>query len=261
MFRSYMIKLTRSKSFYAAIILAAVLCAAEPVQTFFGTGFKFFDNVVTTSDFIFNSPYFSLVISIMGAVPFAANFADEWKNGVITYYVTRCGVKKYTAVNVAVCAASSLVTVTAGMMIFVFAFHFVAWPLDECDVSEYFDRPYGAIIAAGFPYLYILARTIVFAAANSVAAVFGMTFSAFIPNKYVAICTPLIFMTSIQTSATMNPDLFNFIFPYLMKSWFPMFGNPLLELLYTLAYFAVFIVIFGIIFMKAVERRVRCANG
>ncbi len=261
MLRSYLLKLIRSKSFYAAIILAAVLCAAEPVKDFFGTGFNFFNDVIFTSNSIFSHMDFCLVISIMGAVPFAANFADEWKNGAITYYVTRCGVKKYAAVNVTVCAASSIITVTAGMMIFVFAFHFVAWPLDECDISSWFGRPYGAIAAAGFPYLYILARTIVFAAGNSVAAVFGMTFSAFIPDKYVAICTPLIFMTTIQTFATMNPDLFNLIFPYLMKSWVPMFGNPLLELLYTLAYFAVFIVIFGVIFMKAVERRVRCANG
>ena len=94
MLRSYLLKLIRSKGFYAAIILAAVLCATEPVQTFFRTGFKFFNDVVTTSNSIFEQTYFCLVISIMGAVPFAANFADEWKNGAITYYVTRCGVKK-----------------------------------------------------------------------------------------------------------------------------------------------------------------------
>lgn len=262
MIRSYLFKLVRSKGFCAGIILIVIICAEVPVHQYIETGFQFIDPVAASIETLTSSYDFGIIIAVLGAVPFAANFADEWKSGVTKSIICRSGVKKYAVSNVLICSLSSFITITIGMMLFAAVLNVFALPLelDEYDIGHYMGNPYGIIMAAGHPYLFMLARVAVFAAANSVAVAAGMTLSSFFPDKYIAVCSPLIFMTLIQLTASKNAALFNFTFSYLMRAWFPRFGNPFLELLFSFSYFAVYIVILGAVFVKTVERRVQGEN-
>lgn len=238
------------------------------MNEYIDTAFKLIYNALFTTQTLITSSFFGYIIAILGAVPFAANFAEEWKSGVSKSVICRSGVKKYAISNIVVCALSSFVTITLGMMIFAVVLNGFAMPIEELDeyaAAQYLKIPYGKIIVAGYPFLYILARVTAFAAANSVAVVMGMTVSAFFPDKYIAVCSPLVFMSVIEIFSQMfaSDDIatFYFNFTYLKNSWLPIYENPFLELLHTFTYFAVFIVIFGIVFVKAVERRVRVENS
>lgn len=55
---------------------------------------------------------------IFGAIPFAANFADEWNSKAIINCVTRKDTFDYSVSNIAVCFISALITVFVPLVIF-----------------------------------------------------------------------------------------------------------------------------------------------
>ena len=99
MFRTYFHKLIRSPLLYVAIIGTAVICMLQTGLVSYSRG-KLGQTVVFDIDYMLSIQDFPKIMSIMCSLPFAANFASEWKNHVTTQCVTRCGVKKYTAANI-----------------------------------------------------------------------------------------------------------------------------------------------------------------
>lgn len=64
---------------------------------------------------------FRKLVVIFAALPFAANFADEWKNNVTISCVTRKGVRKYAVSNVILCAATAFFAVFLGIILYIYA--------------------------------------------------------------------------------------------------------------------------------------------
>lgn len=246
MIRAYFYKLIRSAFLYIGIIGVIGVCSLRLIPS----AFKGID-VMAELEIVRGLDGYRKLFVIMGALPFAANFSDEWNSMVTTNCVTRKSAKKYAAANVAVCYISSFVTVFTGMMIFA-GIYSTFYPL-YADFANGPLKPYDIFVENGLPVLDLAARTFVFAANCAMWAVMGLMLSAFFPSKYIAICAPIIFCYAIErmtANFSIEFDLQSISLSYPQWDALPAF-------LYSNAVFVGISVICGIVFLKTVERRVQ----
>lgn len=187
MYRAYFYKLIRSPYLYIGIVGVFGICSLRLLPS----AFKGID-VIAEMEILRTLDGFQKMFVILGALPFAANFSDEWNCMVTTSCVTRKSIRKYSAANVVMCYASSLVTVFVGMMIFVGVYSMI-YPF-YLPGKESMLPPYDVLP----PLLGIMAVTFVFSASCAMWAVMGLMLSAFFPSKYIAICSPFVFSYAIE---------------------------------------------------------------
>ena len=248
MLKAYFYKLIRSPLFYIGIIGIVGVCSLRLLPSAFQGA-----DVLMEMELIRALDGYRKIFVILGAVPFAANFSDEWNCMVTTNCVTRKSTKKYSAANVVMCYISALATVFLGMMIFA-GIYSMSYPLYSVGGGSE-SGTYGIFSLNGFPMLDLAATTFVFAASCAMWAVMGLMLTAFFPSKYIAICAPFVFSYAIE-HITMNFiddfDLWGLSLSHTGLSALPAF-------IYSNAVFAVIAALCGIIFTITVERRVR--NG
>lgn len=248
-YRAHFYKLIRDPLFYVGIIATALLCASKWLQHFHGSDVRS-DIDVTL--------YFSTVtkmIAIAGALPFAANFAGEWKSRVTINCVSRCDASRYAVSNVVVCFLSSVATVFVGMMLYagVLSF-FIPVYVENGNSMDLLELTLLGNERYSLPWIYIIYRILPFAASCGMWSVMGMMVTAFFPNKFVGICTPFVASYVIERISTNFPGPFNLYFVSLgVLPW----NNIWMQLFYCLGLFVVLSIIFGIVFVIAVKRRVQ----
>ncbi len=248
MLNAYFYKLFRSPLFYIGIAGVIGICSLRLLPS----AFKGSD-VLMEMEIIRSLDGYRKIFVILGALPFAANFSDEWNCMVTTNCVTRKIAKKYSVANAAVCYISALATVFFGMMIFagIYSLFYSFYSVGGGSESG----PYGIFSLNGFPLFDLAATTFVFAASCAMWAVMGLMLTAFFPSKYIAVCAPFVFSYAIER-VTMNfPDNFNLW--SISLSHTEMSALP--AFLWTNAVFIAVSLICGIIFTKTVERKVQ--NG
>lgn len=250
MFKAYTYKLISSPLLYIGIIGAAALCCTEYLSGDFGIGSVQYH----VSVFLGLAKYRKAIV-VFGALPFAANFADEWTNGVTKDCVVRTGAEKYAAINLLVCWFSAMLTVFGGMMLFMcFDSLFVPW-------SEVDSNPYNLIfehfLNEGNGVMYLLLVTLVFSAGCAMWAVMGMLLSVFFPNKYVAVCSPFISSYVIERITMNFSNWFNLHDIALSYIPYDYFGSDLLGLLYCVGLFAVVAAFCGGIFYIFFKKRLQ----
>lgn len=248
MFRAYFYKLFHAPLFYVSIAGVVGICCLRLLPS----AFKGID-VMMEMEIIRSLDGYRKIFVILGALPFAANFSDEWNCMIITNCITRKSVKKYAVTNIAVCCVSSLLTVFIGMMIFcgIYSIFYPFYLVGEGSESS----PYGIFSLNGFPLFDLAATTFVFAASCAMWAVMGLMLTAFFPSKYIAICAPFVFSYAVER-VTMNfPDDFDlWSLSLSFTDW-----SALPAFLYANLIFGGISIICGIIFTKTVERKVQ--NG
>ena len=247
MLRAYFYKLVRSPLFYIGIIGIIGICSLRLLPS----AFKGIDVMSEMMIIRWLDGYRKLFV-ILGALPFAGNFSDEWNSMIMTNCITRKSAKKYSAANAVMCYISAFATVFIGMMIFAGLYStFYPFFLDDSSSSQ----PYGIFSESGFPVLDLAAATFVFAISCAMWAVMGLMLTAFFPSKYIAICAPFIFSYSVERITDNFPvyfDLWSLSLSFTDLSALPAF-------LYANLIFGGISIICGIVFTKTVERRVQ--NG
>lgn len=248
MVKAYCYKSIRSLLFYIGVFGVVGICSLRLLPS----AFKGSD-VLMEMEIIRSLDGYRKIFVILGALPFAANFSDEWNSMVTMNCITRKSVKKYSVANVVMCYISALSTVFIGMMIFagIYSLFYPFYLVGGGSGSA----PYGIFTLNGFPALDLAAVTFVFAASCAMWAVMGLMLTAFFPSKYIAICAPFIFSYAIER-VTMNFtedfDLWGLSLSHTEWSALPAF-------IYANVMFIGISVICGIIFTKIVKRRVQ--NG
>ena len=248
MFRAYFYKMLRMPYLYIGIVGVVAVCSLRLLPS----AYKGSD-VAMEMEIIRYLDGYRKIFVILGALPFAANFSDEWNSMVITNCITRKNVRKYSAANVVMCFLSSLAVVFIGMMIFV-GIYSTFHPFYLPDNDSIFP-PYDVLAALGLPVLAEMAVTFVFAASCAMWAVMGLMMTAFFPSKYIAICAPFVFSYAVDRIAMLLPDELDLEALSLSHTEL----NALPAFLFANAVFAVIALICGIVFTIVVERRVR--NG
>lgn len=244
MFRAYFYKLIYSPLFYIGIAGVVGICCLRLMPS----AFKGID-VLMEMELLTALDGFRKMFVIVGALPFAANFSDEWNSMITTSCITRKSVRKYAVSNVVMCYISSLATIFIGMMLFC-AVYSIFIPFYVPESGSTFP-PYDVLP----PLLGLMAKTFVFSASCAMWAVMGLMLTAFFPSKYIAICAPFVFSYAIER-VTMN-------FPADFDLWGLSLSHTemsaLSAFLWSNGIFAAIAVICGIVFTEVVERKVQ--NG
>lgn len=248
MTRAYLFKLFRSPLTYIAIIGTAALCFTHGI---INRNFNCFTVQYHVDIFLHLDAYRKL-LPVFGALPFTANFADEWKSGVTLGCVIRRGAKKYAAANVLFCAVTSLLTVVLGMLLYAFIYSLFI-PLYE-EYTDPFTYLLGRLLKGGLGWLYMIFQIFIFACSCSMWAVMGMLLSALMPNKYVAIASPFVASYIVERITIQFPPRFNlWLLSLAAMEW----KSDLVGVLYTVGIFAAISAVCGILFYIVVRKRVR----
>lgn len=248
MLRAYLYKLFRMPYLYIGIAGVAGVCSLRLLPSAFKGG-----DVLMEMELLRSLDGYRKIFAILGALPFAANFSDEWNSMVTTNCVTRKSAKRYSAANVIMCYTSALAAVFIGMMIFagIYSIYYPFYSVGGGSESA----PYGVFSLNGAPLLDLSATTFVFASSFGVWAVMGLMLTAFFPSKYIAICAPFVFSYAVERITLGFPYEINLdMLPLSHTDW-----SALPAFLYANAVFMGIAAICGIIFTITVERRVR--NG
>ena len=249
-YRAYFYKLIRNPLFYIGIVGVALLCVSRLIPL--NKNIYRLDRVYFEIDLLLDIATVRKMIAILGALPFAANFADEWTSRVTIGCVSRCGVSRYAVSNVVMCFISSLVTVFIGMLLYAvgcsfFAPVFVDTPNSLGLLGE-------TLLRGGLPWVYIMYRVFVFAASCAMWSVMGMLLTSFFPNKFVGICTPFVASYVVERITMQFSSPFNLWYVSLgYLGW----GNIWVQFFYCVGLFAAIAVICGVVFWLMVKRRVQ----
>lgn len=250
MLRSYFYKLLRQPQFYLG--LAGVLATCVFVVNM---GFVRGIDIQTDVTLMLYFGGYRKVFVIFGALPFAANFADEWNSGVTMSAVTRKSARKYAASNIFMCYFSALLTVFLGIILWeIFTIIFSSKPffIPESNaptvVGDIFFK-------MGMPFLAEIERIFIFGSSCGMWAVTGMTLSAFFPSRYIAICSPFVFCYALERISLLLPDFFNLQFVALSV----LDLNGFAMWIYGELFFALISALFASVFAKVVERRTQNA--
>lgn len=254
MIRSYIFKLLRSPYLYVAMIGILGLCLLVANAELGGR--KGLNGMDVCSDIVFLLQLYGYrrFFIVLGAIPFAANFADEWVSKAIINCVTRKSSFDYAISNVVVCFISTLVTVFVPLIIFAAL---------DCGTKPVYDDingpgiSYGGFQSMGLPFLTIVFVILTYALSAAMWSVMGMTLSAFFPSKYIAIGAPFIFCNALERLTEGNPPLLNFTALTNARTWIP----DRLTLIYTLFVFGGLSAACGALFVLKVGKRVRNELG
>lgn len=243
MLRAYVYKLLRSPLLYISFVGTFLICLSK-LTFFLNSG-----NVASEIDMLLNLNGLRKIMPLFAALPFAANFAEEWNNGMSISIISRSSVTKYATANVLICFMSGLLTVFIPIIIFALVYSF-SLPMSD---NIYYIQPYGVFVEYGMPFLYISCNAFVYASCAAMWAVMGLMLSAFFVNKYAAICSPLIMGYVIERFTMGLPDPLNIWYVSVSNlRWESAFG----QFLYSVGFFVGISAICGIVFTKIVKRRV-----
>lgn len=195
------------------------------------------------------------LLAVFAAVPFCASFCSDWNCQYIKPVIVRCGLKRYTISKVAACFLSAFATVFLGLCLFILLF-LTKQPLyPDQPASEFALPPFGSLVKSPIPALYILAEVCVLSMACALWAVVGLAISAYIPNRFVAIATPLIASYLLERLTGYLPY---FLDLYKLTNCSDVIGQgPLLSFGYFTLVFVGFSCLAGWAFHHQVKRRVR----
>lgn len=247
-FRAQFYKLIRNPLFYLAMIITPLLCATKWIPGKYSFGGA---DVYMEIGILLDIATVRKMIAILGALPFAANFADEWTSRVTIGCISRCGVNRYAVSNIVICFVSSLVTVFVGMMLYAVGLSFfLPVFVDDNNPMPLLEQ---TLLRGGMPWVYIIYRLIPFAASCAMWSVMGMMLTSFFPNKFVGICTPFVASYVIERITMQFPSPFNL---WHVSLGYLRWDNIWLQFFYSVALFAVIAAVCGVVFVIMVKRRV-----
>lgn len=204
--------------------------------------------------------YFSLLldlsmskklITLCAALPGVVLFCNDWSCQYIKPVVIRSGVKRYAFSRCLACFLSAFALSFLGMAVFVFL---LSLKLPLMDIN-FVDGTFAPLADSPLPALYILAHIFVFSLAMALWAMVGLAVSAYIPNRFVAVTTPIVASYLIE-------ELMSFLPPFLDTYYLTRASNVLgqgaaVSFVYFLFFFLAFSMLLGIVFYFRIRGRMR----
>ena len=202
-------------------------------------------------DLMINLGMFKKIIVFFAAVPFAKVFYEDYTSRYINSVVLRSGEKKYIISNMICCVTSGFSAVFLGITIFFSILSFFYPPQAYETVGIY------STVALENPIIYVLIITSIFSLYASMWTAAGLALSSIIPDKYIALGSPLILGYLLEELTDRFPSYLNL---YKLSHAYEVFENSvIINYLYTIAVFLFAITVSGCIFSYVVKRRIRNA--
>ena len=200
-------------------------------------------------DLMINLSIFKKIIVFFSALPFAGAFCEDYTTRFSNLLISRYGEKKYIFYKVITCAFSSFAANVTGIILFAV--------LISLKSNSYGSQNAGELWGYEFhdPVAYLISAVIVFSLYCTVWSVSGLAMSAVIPDKYVALGSPIVFSYLIEELTCNLPVSFNL---YKLSHGGIVFdGHPVMCGIYTATFFITSIVFAGIVFLHYARRRLR----
>ena len=233
---------------YLSILGVVLLCYISTEKYIHGSV-----DIYYILDILIGLSVFKKLIIIFSALPCVTGFYDDWKHQYIKNIVIRTGRRNYIISKIVVCVSISFLVVFLGILIFIgllIGMGFDYSGINGMGLDE--NMPYGIFLYQK-PFLYVCCIVSIYAASMAVWVMSGLMISSYIPNSFVAICSPLIFSYLLEEITGLLPPYFNM---YLLAKASNVLGkNAKYSYLYTIFIFTVLILGQGLIFAKRVKRR------
>lgn len=247
--RAYFYKLLTSPNVYIGIIGIASLSFFSIFVNNWGC---LNDTVISNFDYLLNVDATRKIIVILGAVSFAANFAEEWNNSVTTSVALRCGTRKYAISNIICVFVSSIITVFLGIILFVGIAALFADKFST--LSGSYRKPFAPIFENNVPFFYVAYKSFVLAVSCGTWSVIGLAVSAFFPNKYVAVTAPIVISYLLERATFFNSNQFCIVQLQIGELGFNSLWG---QLFYCIGFFTVLAAAGGAVFYVILKRRVQ----
>lgn len=234
-----------SPVFYLSICLV-MLCSFFSVNQYKPT------DVVQGIDLLFTLSLFKKMIVIFTSLAYVGSFCGDWNNQYIRAIVVRCGKESYILSKYISCMISCFLSSFIGLLTFVFFLSFKI-PMNTVSEQNNLSLPYGGLINTA-PILYLFIVITIFSLAMTFWGLTGLLLSAYIPNYFVAICSPLVFSYILEElTAKFSPLLDIYVLTrgvnFLNKGMAASF-------LYNVFVFVLFMFFVYLLFRNIVKRRI-----
>lgn len=242
----------RFPAFYLSILGVCLICCFSIKDEYslsksMSSAYHFFDLLIGFT-------MYKKLIVLIAAIPFTASFCSDWNCQYIKPIVIRSGIFQYSFAKVFTCFLSSFLVVFIGLSLFIMLL-VTQIPLYPNSAEPFATPPFAELAQGSFPILYIAAEGFVFSLAASFWSVVGLAVSAYIPNRFVAISTPLIASYILEELTSFFPDWLNLY--YLTRSSDVLHQGAVVSFCYFFLIFVVLSFFVGIIFYRQVRRRMR----
>lgn len=237
-----------------AVVVVSLLCYNQDLLYVFFNNDEASFSIIDLIDYFIGIGVFRNIILIIISLPFVGVFCDEWNSKNIYSVLVRCNIKEYAVSKITSCAIGCMAVSFIGLVLLsgLFSF-FIPLSVEETAVNFVSDVPYGFLVQK-YPVLYLLIRIFIFSLFSSVWCVFGLFSSAIISNKFVSFAMPLIGYYTIGNLCDYLPDFLNI--NRITNCSNILGNNTLLTFIYSLLFYISIIVIFILLFYKAVQGRV-----
>jgi len=242
-----------SPKIYCSIAGVVSLCYISTGKYIHGS-----EDIYYILDILIGLSVFKKLIVIFAALPCVTGFYDDWKHQYIKNIVLRTGKKNYMISKIVVCVTISFLVVFIGILLFISGLIATGTDCSGIYKSGALNEimPYGTLLYQN-SFWYICSIASIYALSMSVWAMSGLMLSAFIPNSFAAVCSPLIFSYLLEEVTAFFPPYFNMYF--LSKGSDILGKGAAYSYFYTIFVFALFFWGEGYIFGKRVNRRLE--NG
>src|SRR5690625_1060911 len=129
-----------------------------------------------------------LMTGILPVFAFATTFASEWNQQATSFWMVRTGIRKYSISKVVVTAFSGFLTSAIGFILFILLMR-IKFPLF---LSITTGDGYVVLLENGQPIKYLMYHITHLSLTSMLFAVIALWVSAYIPNTFVAVASPLI---------------------------------------------------------------------
>ena len=155
------------------------------------------NSVMCVLYFYFNAVSFGGVFSnyfmtILAAIPFAASYSIEQNSRFLIYKISRCERRAYYISKIGVAALYGGMTTLLGSLLFILILSTYLPLITPAKLFEMTALPYYDALVLGDGKLYFAIVLFLAFLSGALWGSSGMCASAFIPNPYVAVCSPFI---------------------------------------------------------------------
>ncbi len=233
-----------SKKYAASIIGTIIMCFICSKEYFSPDA-----NSAYIIDLMINLGMFKKTIVFFSAFPFVTVFYDDFNSKFIYSVVLRSGENKYILSSVICCVMTGFSALFLGIIAF-FSMLSLLYPCQAYETIGVYST-----IALNHPIFFVFIITSIFSLYASIWTVAGLTLSSLLPNKYIALGSPLILGYILEELTYKMPVCFNL---YKLSHGYAVFDNSVYwNYIYTIAVFVLVIVVEGCIFSRVVKRRIR----
>lgn len=128
-----------------------------------------------------------IITGVLPLFAFSTSFASEWEQGATSFWLIRTGVRNYSINKVLVSALTGFLTTCLGMLLFILLLR-IKFPLFVFNSTG---DPYAYLLDDGKLMIYLIYNIFHYSLSSALFAVTALWVSTYIPNRFIALASPL----------------------------------------------------------------------